>query len=177
MTPIVIPNLKHCIILSSGEFPIDFLKCQPLEAINQTFFSKPSFSVQDIIVLLKPFYENEIIDEVSRDNHELFMKQTLPQALEALEKIEKESKKDSSFLADFLFFSTGSRWIPYSNGMPDFNLSILFVNIPDDSLPATHTCENLICIPWGVYDNNVVILMEKLQKAVIYALVAGYDRE
>jgi hypothetical protein len=155
---------------------LDILSCQPLEAINQTFFSKPTFSVQDIIALVKPCYENEILDEVSRDNHELFMKQTLPQALEALEKIEKESKKDSSFLADFLFFATGTRCVPYCNGMPNFNLSILFARIKDDSLPATHTCENLIHIPWGVYDNNAEIFMTKLQTAVKYALFAGFDR-
>ena len=155
---------------SIGEFPINrILSCQPLEAINQQFFSKATISLDDVVILLKPTYEVQWPDETSRENHELFMKETLPEALKHL------AEKKPSFLADFVFFVTGSRCIPHFLGNPDFDLKVLFESGDDGKIPSSHTDENLIHITWNVYDNDVDVVMQKLEQAVDYGLKVGFD--
>lgn len=125
--------------------------------------------LEDIIALLEAVYEHDLPDEASAENHVMFLKKTVPNALEAM----KRTKP--SFLVDFVFFVTGSRCIPYMKGIPDFHLKIVFEHIKDDLLPSCHTCENLMHIPWNVYDNNVEVFMQKLDIAVENALIAGFD--
>ncbi len=142
---------------------------QPLEAINQQFFSSnDGIVVEDVIDLLEIYLEHEV-DEISMENYKMFITQTLPQALKSL------AKKDPSFLVNFIFFATGSRCIPQCNGIPSFKLKILPDLESDDNLPSSHTCENLIHVPWGVYDNNVEVLMKKLEFSVGHASIAGFE--
>ena len=157
---------------STGEFPIHYiLSCQPLEAVNQQFFSKPTISLDDVVRLLKPTYEVENPDETSIQIHTRFMKKTMPEALKRL------AEKEPSFLADFVCFVTGSTCIPHFLGNPDFDLKILFENGDDCMLPSSHTCENLLHMTWTVYQNKVEVLMQKLKQAVEYGLNAGFDME
>eukprot|EP00551_Chaetoceros_affinis_P008906 CAMPEP_0203668946 /NCGR_PEP_ID=MMETSP0090-20130426/5430_1 /ASSEMBLY_ACC=CAM_ASM_001088 /TAXON_ID=426623 /ORGANISM="Chaetoceros affinis, Strain CCMP159" /LENGTH=945 /DNA_ID=CAMNT_0050533503 /DNA_START=144 /DNA_END=2981 /DNA_ORIENTATION=- len=153
----------------NGEFPIDILGCQPLQAISQQFFSNDTCSVEDIIALLRPEYDFEFDDDISKENHDRFMKETMPEALRNL------STKNSSFLLDFVLFVTGSRCIPYTQGMPDFNVSILFdVQKGEKDLPSCHTCENLLHVPWNVYDNDAEVFAKKVEQAVEFGK-DGFD--
>ena len=125
--------------------------------------------VEDIVKLLKPGYEQRQPDEIARENHEIFLKETIPEALTIMK------GRKSSFLVDFVFCITGSRCIPYFDGNPDFELNITF-DIKSGALPECHTCENLLHVPWDVYNNDSEIFSLKLEKAVENALVAGFDR-
>ena len=93
----------------------------------------------------------------------------MPEALKRL------TEKKPTFLADFVFFVTGSRCIPYFLGNPDFDLKILFESGADGRLPSSYTCENLLQITWNVYGNDVEVLMQKLEQAVEHGLKVGFE--
>lgn len=154
-----------------GQFPLqDFLRCQPLEAITQQFFSPPNISIDNIIEVLKPFYDEPPQDWMTWESHSLFVTKTLPDALKTL------AQKHDGFLVDFIFFVTGFKCLPYMKGKPDFKLQILFEgSMTNDHLPQSHTCENLMHVPWQVYDNDSEFFARKLHKAVENSLVAGFD--
>jgi len=134
-------------------------------------FAPAKIDLKDIIDVLEGDYEDELPDDVSRENHEMFMSKTIPSALAALH------EKNSSFLVDFVFFVSGSRCLPYSSGNPTFALKITFEKSKEsDALPSAHTCVNLLAVPWSVYDNDVERFMKKLNEAVSYGLVAGFDQ-
>ncbi len=156
-------------LILDGEFPIDIiLGCQPLQAINQQFFSNDTCSVEDIIELLQPKYDFAA-DEILKQNHKHFMEKAMPGALRNL------TGKKSSFLLDFVLFLSGSRCIPYTQGMPDFKINILFsLDKGAEDLPSSSTCENLIHVPWSVYDNDAEVLAKKLEKAVEFGK-DGFD--
>ena len=147
-----------------GEFPIHLIfSCQPLQAVNQQFFSNDACSAEEIVDLLRPFYEERIPNEAERTNHEMFMQETLPMALRRL------AEKDKSFILDFVFFISGSRCIPHTNGYPDFVLNIYFDStVRNDQLPSSHACDNLLHVAWDVYNNDPELLMEKLERATEY---------
>ena len=128
--------------------------------------------LKDIIALLKPVYEQRIPnDSISRENHEIFLTKTIPEALH----INIKKQKESSFLVDFVFLITGSRCIPYFDGNPDFKVNITFDLENPVGIPTCHTCENLLHVPWEVYNNDREIFAQKMEKAVENALVAGFD--
>ena len=100
----------------------------------------------------------------------MFISENLPEAISIL------SKKDSEFLVNFIFFVTGSRCIPHHQGIPSFKLQILFdCELSNGSLPSSHTCENLLHVPWEVYDLDSELLMNKLEKSVAFGSKIGYD--
>ena len=135
----------------------DILGSQPLQAINQQFFGSGPCSVDDVVCLLEPYYDGKFPTEEESVKHEKFMKETLPDALETL------TKRHESFLLDFVFFVSGSRCIPSFNGFPDFRFKIFFNNnVTNEHLPRTHTCENLLHVPWDVYGNKLDLLVRKL---------------
>ena len=160
------------LLVHIGKCPIDtVLSFQPLEAINQQFFSSnDSILCQDVIDLLQPLYEGDPPVGPMFENHQMFVSNTFPEALRFL------SEKDSEFLVNFIFFATGSRCIPQHQGIPSFKLQVLFdCELSNESLPSSHTCENLIHVPWQVYNNDGELLMNKLEQAVIYGSKAGFD--
>ena len=155
-------------LFSLGEFPIDhILGCQPLEAVNKQFFSQPTLFVEDIVKLLKPAYGQRKPDKIARESHKTFLNETLPETL----KIMKEKKP--SFLVDFVFCITGSRCLPYFDGNPDFELNVMF-DLESGHLPVPHTSENLLHVPWNVYNNYAEVFEKKLEKSVENALVTGF---
>ena len=155
-----------------GKCPIDnVFSFQPLEAINQQFFSSSStISCEDVIDLLQALPEEYIPVEQEFENREMFISKTLPQAIKHL------SEKDPEFLVNFIFFATGSRCIPQHQGIPSFKLQVLFdCELSNESLPSSHTCENLIHVPREVYNHDAELLMNKLEQAVAYGSKAGFD--
>ena len=150
-----------------GEFPIDhILGCQPLEAVSKQFFSQLTSSIEDIATLLKSsYYECHKPDPMSRERHETFVQRTIPEALNIL------NQSNSSFLADFLFCMTGSRFILSICENSDFDLNILFVH-NYDAILEFHTHKNMLVIPWHVYCNDIDIFALKLENAVENALEA-----
>ncbi len=149
----------------------DIFSCQPLEAVTQQFFSLPELSLEDLKELFRPKHEH-ILENDSNfiERHQQFTKFTLPKALENI------CKHKPTFLSDFVFFVTGSRCIPYLAGNSDFEIQVLFeTTATENALPQSHTCDNMIHIPWGAYGNDVNTFSKIIEKAVEYALKAGFD--
>lgn len=156
-----------------------FFDHRPLEVFDGSLFSGTSFSVQDVTDLLcvNCDYAGE---ERFIDSHSKFLEDLKMAILELSEEhsmykqISKAkeispSRKNSSFLVDFVYFMTGMEYLPSLQASPDFKLLIEFEFEGDqEMLPTGHTCHNTITFPSTVYGNNYEMIKHKLCLAVSY---------
>lgn len=150
------------------------LRSKDISVINDLFFSNSSFSVEDVQALLEIYYDD--MEQV-----EMYTKMGLvPKHLEFLGQLKDalaEISEDESFLCNFVYYMTGMNNLPNIHAMPQFRLKVGFeASLSNDALPIAYPCNNEMCFPFMVYDNNYSVIKDRLATAISYARYSGFGR-
>jgi HECT-domain (ubiquitin-transferase) len=139
----------------------------PLVALNYLLFCHQDIEPEDVISALAPVYGCPDDDP---DVSWLECQQSVLREIDGSDNKKKTNEgvlvdllKDASstFLMDFIWFSTGYKYMPRSNFkiVVEFN----YEEMQHDSLPVAHTCEMLLKFPGQAYDSNREVLEQKLK--------------
>ena len=110
------------------------------------------------------------VDPNKKQTQKLCFSETLPNALRILNTKDKEE-----FLVGFIFYITGSAYLPNLDMNPNFKFVIEFSpHLANGDLPTAATCANLLRLSAWAYDNNVEELCKRLETAVKVGKYAGY---
>lgn len=146
----------------------DMFFAVPPVVVNSLYFSNPTYGLDDILkILIYIPYEGENDDKngssIIEENHKLFQEKTLPSALRSLQENDKDALKK------FIYYVTGSSYLPNFEMNPDFRINVEFQKKDNPNfLPMSHTCEKIIVFPVEVYDNIAETLASKLDKAISF---------
>jgi hypothetical protein len=143
----------------------------PSVVVSKLLFADPIYDVEKVISRLaieETTYFYGFGDEIV-EAQKLCFSETLPKALRIL------NTKDKEFLVGFIFYVTGSAYIPNLDMNPNFKILIEFSpQLSNDDLPTAALCANLLRLsPWA-YDNNVEELCKILETTVRVGKYAGY---
>ena len=142
----------------------------PSRVINALVFNNPEISAQQVIDILKPAYSgNDVLDDETiikelKDRQERCFTKDLPDVLRDLS---SGPNAKPNFLQDFLKFCTGSSYMPYLGANPNFKILVSFSGVLQCySLPSANTCFNKFNIPAYAYQNDKIVLREKMSLMV-----------
>lgn len=163
---IAISSLKEGITLDGAMNIQKLLSMVPSKVVSTLLFSNPEYTAQEVINTLEPSYsEHEISDKDIADIRQIQQRcfqAVLPQVIREL-----SDDPNSTFLADFLYFCTGSSYLPYTDANPNFRIYITFSAILDiNHLPTANTCSNQLNIPVNAYLNEEGALSGKLLTSI-----------
>ena len=148
-----------------------FFHSKDHRVINDLLFARTSFSVEDVQELLEIEYE-----EGMEENY--FNMGVVPNHLQFLGQLKKAlgelSAENESVLSDFVYFMTGMEHLPNTHAHPEFRLKIGFTDADNDALPTGHTCHYLIDFPFMVYNNDFMVIKDKLSTVIDHARSAGF---
>ena len=148
-----------------------FFHSKDHRVLNDLLFARTSFSVEDVQALLEIVYEEEMEEKIIEMGLVTTHVKFLDQLKEALGELSAENE---SALSDFVYFMTGMEHLPNTRAHPDFRLKVGFTYADNDALPTGHTCETLIDFPIMVYDNDFMVIKDKISKVIEHARSAGF---
>ena len=147
----------------------------PSVVVSKLLFADPIYDVEKVISRLAiddDTYFHDFGDELV-ETQKLCFSETLPNALRILNTKDKEE-----FLVGFIFYITGSAYLPNLDMNPNFKFVIEFSpHLANGDLPTAATCANLLRLSAWAYDNNVEELSKRLETAVKVGKYAGYGME
>lgn len=149
-----------------------FFHSKDRRVIDDLLFSKASFSVEDVQELLEIQYDNEEKEQMYIEmgvipKHVQFLDQ-LKEALAEL------SAENESLLTNFVYFMTGMDHLPNIQARPEFRLKVGFNDSSNDALPTGHTCHNEIDFPFMVYDNDFMVIKDRISTIISYARSSAF---
>jgi len=144
----------------------------PSVVVSKLLFADPVYDVEKVISRLaidERTYFYDFGDELV-ETQKLCFRETLPKALRILNTKDKEE-----FLVGFIFYVTGSAYLPNLDMNPNFKFLIEFSPLlGNDDLLEAATCVNLLRLSALAYDNNVEELSKILETTVKVGKYAGY---
>jgi len=156
----------------------------PKEVVNKVLFNNPEVRMEDIFPL-NPEYDialslhatettnagtfDPVANDICYSNMKLFIEDTLPSVFEIL------SGKSDTFLSDFVYYVTGTPYVPYLEANPNWKIKVEFsLNMTSEFLPAAATCDNCLQVPFCVYDNDKEVICKKFESAMKNGKKAGF---
>lgn len=144
----------------------------PSVVVSKLLFADPIYDVEKVISRLAiddETYLHGFGDELV-ETQKLCFSDTLPNALRILNTKDKEE-----FLVGFIFYITGSAYLPNFDMNPNWKILIEFSpQLSNDDLLTAATCDKVLRLSAWAYDNNVEELSKRLETTVRVGKYAGY---
>ena len=153
-------------VILTGELKIsDLFQTFPPEAINRSLFSKQEIKINDVVSVLKVKYDYSESTLVETQKEVFSLMGGTPSGV-LFDVLQEQAARDDDFLRQFVFFSTGSSFIPKKSN--DFKVIVEFncFEMVEDSLPMAHTCDLTIKFPGTAYNGDKEVLTQKLLSAL-----------
>lgn len=151
----------------------DILKPINPSLLDEIFFGRSTFDVEDVIAALQPVYagqdERRLSDGPLPNDRVAIQKRALRKTRRSskpkgafVNVLRSLSNNDEEFLTSFVHCVTGYDYLPVTLTI---NIEFNFNQKPN-ALPEAHTCEHTLKLPGLAYDANEDVIKEKLCMAL-----------